>query len=184
MVHPGLPSKVCGVCGDKFDDKVILDEHMTSVHQGVKITRRGIKSRKPKMAPKRSVCDLCGSSVKGSLKTHKAMVHCKTDPQNCPHCGKGFKSPVHLSHHIRNMHEKYPCDLCGKMIATKHKSRHFQQVHVDPEHRRYKCEHCGKGFAASQSLKDHVNLHTGERPHVCKFCGKSFADYGIRPTYC
>ena len=97
---------------------------------------------------------------------------------------KAWKTLVYLSHHIRNMHEKYPCDLCGKMIATKHKSRHFQQVHVDPEHRRYKCEHCGKGFAASQSLKDHVNLHTGERPHVCKFCGKSFADYGIRPTYC
>ena len=111
------------------------------------------------------------------------QIHAPADPQECPHCHKIFKTPIHLASHISALHKKYPCDLCGLMIANKHKLRHFQQYHVDPEKRKYKCDHCGKGFSTSQALKDHVNIHTGERPYVCKFCGKSFASSGNKQMH-
>ena len=44
--------------------------------------------------------------------------------------------------------------------------------------KKYKCEVCGKGFINIQSFKDHMNTHTGEKPHLCKYCGAAFASKG------
>ena len=49
---------------------------------------------------------------------------------------------------------------------------------MDPEKRKYKCEHCAKGFSTNQALKNHVDIHTGERPYICKFSGKTFTSIG------
>ena len=46
----------------------------------------------------------------------------------------------------------------------------------DPE--RLRCPTCLKMFKKHNSLKDHINTHTGERPHVCKHCAKTFASAG------
>ncbi len=41
----------------------------------------------------------------------------------------------------------------------------------------HKCEVCNKGFRFPYLLKNHLNMHKGERPHVCTHagCGKVFA---------
>ena len=54
---------------------------------------------------------------------------------------------------------------------------------MNPEKRKYMCEHCAKGFSTNQALKDHVNIHTGERPYSCKFCGKTFASSGNKQMH-
>uniref|UniRef100_A0A8C6PDG9 C2H2-type domain-containing protein n=1 Tax=Nothobranchius furzeri TaxID=105023 RepID=A0A8C6PDG9_NOTFU len=38
------------------------------------------------------------------------------------------------------------------------------------------CKVCGKGFRQKDYLKRHTRTHTGERPHVCTLCGKSFRE--------
>jgi uncharacterized Zn-finger protein len=46
--------------------------------------------------------------------------------------------------------------------------------HIDAFHRKiknYSCEICDKSFTQETSLRDHRNLHTGEKPYSCSFPG-------------
>lgn len=40
---------------------------------------------------------------------------------------------------------------------------------------KYICKICGKELRKTNSLEDHIRLHTGETPYKCKECGKSFS---------
>ncbi|CAI2363405.1 unnamed protein product [Moneuplotes crassus] len=44
----------------------------------------------------------------------------------------------------------------------------------------YKCEfnECHKTFMRTWNLLDHIRMHYGIRPYVCKFCGKGFTQKG------
>ncbi|XP_049633155.1 histone-lysine N-methyltransferase PRDM9-like isoform X11 [Suncus etruscus] len=37
------------------------------------------------------------------------------------------------------------------------------------------CRECGRGFSGRSHLIKHQSTHTGERPHVCKECGRGFS---------
>jgi KRAB domain-containing zinc finger protein len=42
----------------------------------------------------------------------------------------------------------------------------------------YVCKQCGKAFIYPGSFRRHVQTHTGNTPYVCKQCGKNFTDFG------
>ncbi|CAH1256376.1 ZBTB8A [Branchiostoma lanceolatum] len=39
---------------------------------------------------------------------------------------------------------------------------------------RFECHICYMKFTRSETLRDHMNIHTGEKPYSCKFCHKKF----------
>ena len=47
------------------------------------------------------------------------------------------------------------------------------------------CEECGKVLADPSSLYRHRKIHSGEKPHSCKFCGRKFIQrYAATHVYC
>ncbi|XP_015904779.1 zinc finger protein egl-43 isoform X2 [Parasteatoda tepidariorum] len=42
------------------------------------------------------------------------------------------------------------------------------------------CMYCSKVFAHKRYLVDHLNTHTGKKPHICKYCSKAFTQRASR----
>ncbi len=59
------------------------------------------------------------------MKRHRDGPPVKKAPEisdlKCPKCDKVFKSKKSIDSHIENVHNKFPCDLCGVLICSKHK---------------------------------------------------------------
>ena len=138
-----------------------------------------IYDNKPKIKKEPELCPDCGKYVT-NLKYHHQTTHTEGS-ETCPHCNlTGIK---YLKAHIQSVHEKTPCEQCGKLIGLKLMYRHVQTQHTHNDNKKYKCEVCGKGFYHKAAYLDHKNVHTGEKPYKCKFCSACFASKGTHAMH-
>ena len=135
----------------------------------------------PKIPKEQKLCPECGVSVR-DLKRHLNAMH-YGQKQICAHCARELPSLLSLKDHIQKVHEKIPCDECGKLVARRVMKRHRDSVHTPNDQKKYKCDVCGKGFVAKDHLNDHKNIHTGEKPYKCKFCSACFASKGTHAMH-
>jgi len=71
-----------------------------------------------------------------------------------------------------------PFEECGRRYASKYSLfRHYLVHNPKKEHL---CSYCGKKFGLIQYLRDHMNLHTGEKPYKCdsEGCNEAFMQAG------
>ncbi|XP_069679199.1 uncharacterized protein [Periplaneta americana] len=188
-LHPHLeePDNICELCGDVYETKIQLEQHVRTDHLEFTPDPGGrdemLLSPKRRLAGKRSrrgglhlTCPQCGRMFnhRNSLVYH-LRSHSGERPHQCEVCGKSFFAASALKVHMR-LHsgdKPYKCEFCG---------RHFRQwgdlkyhcISIHSEEKNYQCEYCGKDFARKYSLIVHRRIHTGEKNYKCEFCGKSF----------
>lgn len=172
----------CRYCDNKFKTNHQLFSHL----------------RTHKKTNETFTCDHCQREFKSKrlIFAHMDNVHSKL--HTCSVCSKAFRHKAHRDDHenIHTGHRPYQCQFCPKEFMNKAGLTRHNKIHADngskimlpsieierkKSNRKYKfvCKLCSKAFPYKAARDDHENVHTGHRPHKCRFCEK---DYSTKRT--
>lgn len=125
-------------------------------------------------------CKLCnkGFYILSWYQEHENF-HTGARPFVCEFCGKHFPYSRYLAAHRRSIHRDimaafpmlHECVICKKQYQHKNSLKLHMNVHTGNI---AICDICGKQLSSQEKLKFHLRTHTGYKPFSCTYCGKCF----------
>ncbi|XP_059619794.1 zinc finger protein 58-like [Phlebotomus argentipes] len=118
-------------------------------------------------------CKLCNLTFRYAGKLVEHLAsHPEVVPLKCPVCKAVHVNLKELKDHV-NTHEKLQiCDLCGKNFCSRKSLRDHLRLHSGDKP--YKCEDCDKTFATASHLSSHRRIHKTAKLHKCEKCGTEY----------
>ncbi|ODN05991.1 Zinc finger protein-likeXfin, partial [Orchesella cincta] len=120
-------------------------------------------------------CEICSLSVMGcNMRRHKEVCH-SGGQYNCEFCPCVFVLDSSRKMHQNKMHRvrRLPADSLKKAILARAKQQLVSSKASKNLKKSRECLTCGKLCGNSSILRDHLNIHSGEKPYSCE-CGSRF----------
>ncbi|XP_030048954.1 zinc finger protein 131 [Microcaecilia unicolor] len=136
----------CDICNKRYVREIAWKQHLTCYHLD-----EGGASKKPRPGKKIHVCQYCEKQFDhfGHFKEH-LRKHTGEKPFQCPNCHERF---------ARNSTLKCHLTACQSGVGAKKGRKKL-----------YECQVCNSVFNSWDQFKDHLVLHTGDKPNHCTIC--------------
>ncbi|XP_050769760.1 zinc finger protein 131-like isoform X2 [Gymnogyps californianus] len=136
----------CDICNKRYLRESALKQHLTCYHLD-----EGGASKKQRPSKKIHICQYCDKQFDhfGHFKEH-LRKHTGEKPFECPNCHERF---------ARNSTLKCHLTACQSGAGAKKGRKKL-----------YECQVCNSVFNSWDQFKDHLVIHTGDKPNHCTLC--------------